>query len=927
MYVCEGMVIQQLIRSFLWQRWVICCVLCVFPMWVGAAEMRHVLLLHSYHEGLPWTDDVTESVRSTLEEQDIDIHLRIEYMDTKRTMFDADYEQYIYKLLALKYVKKKPDVLIVSDNNAFDLIMRYRDQLFPDVPILFCGIDGLQGDVLDGQPMITGVAEVVDALGTVQLAKKIHPKLNQIFVINDHSTTGQRLQHDISQQLKGLSKKIKVQYVSNLSMQSLLKKVKSLSKNSIILLGYYANDQEGMPYSEEESTHLISEHSRVPVYGLHASHLGHGIVGGHLVSAKAQGEAVAKLAIRFFQGEYLSEIPVLKKETNVYLFDELALRRFGIDAHDLPEDAQKINQDLTKLTRHELAWLKKHPHIRFAPAPYYPPVEFFDEKGVYRGITADFMQHMYEKMDLKVETIQYSGWSEVVEKARTGDVDMWGAAAKTTEREKYMIFTQPYIRLPAVIIVRKDQRDSLSMGDLEGKLVVVIEGYASHQYIKENFPELTLVKVPNIEAGLQMVSFGAADAIVATNAVALFYIEKNGLTNLKVAGESGYEWYLRFAVRSDWPELASILQKGLNAISEEEKAQIFRRWISLRGQKWPWSKRQLMIVLGGVLVLTFFGILLWNYQLRNTVSQRTKLLNQTIKKLAKARKEEAVILRNVQIGIAHVVDRKLHWVNEKMVEQRGLKSTDLMGVSTRILYCCEDDYQCVGHAYKDILSQGNRFEMEVKMRRGDADFYWCRLVGQAVDSTRVEDGVIWLLEDITKQKKLKDHLINMATIDYLTGVYNRRYFMEKGHAEVSMSQNIASHYAVLMMDIDYFKHLNDQYGHAVGDDALIFFAKKVSSLLRPKDVFGRIGGEEFAAFLPSTDVQESLLVAERVREAIASAILETSAGEVTFTVSIGVSCAQGGSRSLEAMLLESDNQLYAAKGAGRNCVMFQEPSV
>ncbi|MEJ1401919.1 MAG: transporter substrate-binding domain-containing protein, partial [Candidatus Sedimenticola sp. (ex Thyasira tokunagai)] len=185
------------------------------------------------------------------------------------------------------------------------------------------------------------------------------------------------------------------------------------------------------------------------------------------------------------------------------------------------------------LTHEERQWLKENPRIRFAPAPNYPPVEFFDQNNQYRGVTADFVAHMKSLVGLDLEIVQLQNWDQVIENSKKRQVDVWGAAAQTPERSEYMNFTESYIRLPAVIIVRKEVEGTLKMEELAGKKVVVIQGYASQKYIEQNFPELQLIAVPDIETGLRMVSFGAADSIVATNASAIYYIEKEGLTNLR----------------------------------------------------------------------------------------------------------------------------------------------------------------------------------------------------------------------------------------------------------------------------------------------------------------------------------------------------------------------------------------------------------
>ena len=282
------------------------------------------------------------------------------------------------------------------------------------------------------------------------------------------------------------------------------------------------------------------------------------------------------------------------------------------------------------LTTQEQQWLQQQDSINFAPAPYYPPVEFFDENDVYRGITADFVQMMAERQGLEMNVIQYSSWDKVIAATQQGEVDVWGASAITPEREEYMNFTRPYIRLPAVIVVRKDIDGPLNMRDLGGHKVVLIKGYASSEYVKANYPDLDILEVPDLETGLRMVSYGLSDAIIATNAAALFYIERDGLTNLRVAGESGFAWQLRFAVRKDWPELASIIQKGLDSISDDEMRTIFRRWINLGYEGQIITPQLLLQIAGVIFVLLAILVFVWNRMLRHQVKERTQELNKEL---------------------------------------------------------------------------------------------------------------------------------------------------------------------------------------------------------------------------------------------------------------------------------------------------------
>lgn len=163
-------------------------------------------------------------------------------------------------------------------------------------------------------------------------------------------------------------------------------------------------------------------------------------------------------------------------------------------------------------------------------------------------------------------------------------------------------------------------------------------------------------------------------------------------------------------------------------------------------------------------------------------------------------------------------------------------------------------------------------------------------------------------------------LKRLATTDTLTGLSNRAHFMDTAEAELRRADRFNRDLAVLMLDLDFFKRINDQYGHAAGDETLRVFSRVLARETRVVDLLGRIGGEEFAVALPETGMQAALLMAERLRAAVeqASFVFHHSA-PISFTVSIGVSLLQAGD-SLDSLLARADRALYQAKHAGRNRV-------
>ena len=184
-----------------------------------------------------------------------------------------------------------------------------------------------------------------------------------------------------------------------------------------------------------------------------------------------------------------------------------------------------------------------------------------------------------------------------------------------------------------------------------------------------------------------------------------------------------------------------------------------------------------------------------------------------------------------------------------------------------------------------------------------------------------------LVHDVTERKRAEDKLIQLAQTDMLTGLPNRRHFIEMAERELDRRHRYGGPLSVLMMDIDHFKKINDTYGHQVGDTVLQTVGQHFPPMLRNSDFVGRLGGEEFAAMLPETEAGRALEVAERVRQQVEKMEIACEDGRpLHFTLSIGVASLDGpGDCSLDALLAQADEALYAAKRDGRNRVQMFAP--
>jgi len=169
-------------------------------------------------------------------------------------------------------------------------------------------------------------------------------------------------------------------------------------------------------------------------------------------------------------------------------------------------------------------------------------------------------------------------------------------------------------------------------------------------------------------------------------------------------------------------------------------------------------------------------------------------------------------------------------------------------------------------------------------------------------------------------KKAKEKLLLMATTDELTGLANRRHFMERLHSEFDRVKRYESRYSLLMIDIDLFKSINDNLGHKAGDKALQCASSEMKKSLRASDIIGRVGGEEFSVILPETEIKAALFIAERLRKKVEEALIIYESEQIFLTVSIGVSQSETSDQSVDDIFIRADTAMYNAKKNGRNRV-------
>jgi len=269
-----------------------------------------------------------------------------------------------------------------------------------------------------------------------------------------------------------------------------------------------------------------------------------------------------------------------------------------------------------------------------------------------------------------------------------------------------------------------------------------------------------------------------------------------------------------------------------------------------------------------------------------------------------------------------ITDRQavIKWANPAFTKLTGYSLKEAIGHKPSELIKSSHQTQPYYQQMWQTLLAGKPWCGEIINKRKDGSLYDEALnIAPVLNKAGVIEHFIGIKEDISLRKHMEEKLKRLANTDPLTGLFNRRVFLERLEEETARLNRSEKHCAtLLMLDLDFFKHVNDNYGHATGDKVLCCFADVLTTTLRSIDLAARLGGEEFAILLPSTTLKGALIIAERLRLNVANNLVEYQNYRVNFTVSIGIAALSKKDNNYEDVLRKADAALYTAKDKGRN---------
>ncbi len=580
-----------------------------------------------------------------------------------------------------------------------------------------------------------------------------------------------------------------------------------------------------------------------------------------------------------------------------------------------------------ELSETEQQWLQAHPSIRLAIDIDWSPFEYVDGDSNYVGMAAEYINLVGEKLGIRFDIEKEKPWSEVVDAVKKRELDMFSCVVATEQRREYADFTKPYLSFPMVIVTSDQVAYVNGIKDLKNETVAVVRGYATQDLLEKDHPNLDLFLADNVADALEKLSHGKVYAYIGNIATVSDVIRREGLTNIKISGETPYSYELSMAVRNDWPEFTPILQKALDSITEQERDQIYRNWIKLRYEH-GFDYDLLWKVLAAVFLV--IGIILfWNRRLSREVVRRIeaeKRVQDAHQRLEQANNE---LVSYVDIVDKYVITSStdvrgvITSTSDAFCEISGYSQEELIGGNHRIVRH-EDMPASIYEELWSTISSGKTWEGEIKNKKKNGGYYWVQAyISPNFDEQGNISGYTAIREDITN-KKLAEAL---SVTDELTSLFNRRQFNYLFPQELARAERDRKTFALMIIDVDYFKPYNDNYGHQQGDNVLqqVSLALK-ERLRRASDFVFRIGGEEFAAIVTVDNGDDAVAIAENLRQAIEALGLVHQHNPVSsvVTVSIGLKIHQYPDEQpadMDLIYRMADDALYLAKENGRNQVI------
>jgi diguanylate cyclase (GGDEF)-like protein/PAS domain S-box-containing protein len=576
------------------------------------------------------------------------------------------------------------------------------------------------------------------------------------------------------------------------------------------------------------------------------------------------------------------------------------------------------------LSEHEREWLQAHSTVSFTGDPNWLPYEAFDKNGNYIGIVSEYLKLIATMTGLEFKMSPSKTWTESTEKAKQGLVDVLSETDDSVLQSS-LNFTTPYISNPLVIVMESKKNYVENINQIKKQKIALIKDYGYADKIRKKYSNIKFITVDDIQDGLLSVSTGDVDALICTLALCSYTIAELGLNNVKITGKTEFNTKLALGVQKNLPELLSILNKAISRITPEQKQVILEQWVKNKFVEKTDYTLVFQVVAVAFVLLGIFA--LWIHRLSREINLRIA----TEKELKSA--EEILRLSNQRLLFhrEHTPLGVIEWNTNFQVVDWNQAAEDIFGYTKEEMqepHATEkilppEAREVVDEVWSSLIENkgGTRSRNENFTKEGKTilcEWYNTPLVGPGGEVI----GVASLVDDITERKQSEEMIWKQANFDMLTGLPNRNMFHDRLKQEMIKVDRSKLSLALLLIDLDQFKEVNDTLGHDAGDLLLQEAGRRISACVRHSDTVARLGGDEFIIILP--ELHDNRNVEDVAQKAIRELEKEYHLGDeiIHISGSIGITLYPGDASDIDSLLKNADQAMYAAKKKGRHCFSY-----
>lgn len=597
-----------------------------------------------------------------------------------------------------------------------------------------------------------------------------------------------------------------------------------------------------------------------------------------------------------------------------------------------------------QLSAEEQRWLSDHQPIRVAYDGNFPPYSFIDESGQFAGIAYDTIELIGKKLNIQFQTDHRQDWKIIYKATLAKEIDIIATMVNRPERVEQFYFSSPYIFKSLAIITHQSNNLIKTRDDLRGKKIALLKNYQYSQELLNALQKITPVYVNSIEDALLAVETQQVDATICFFASSSYLQNKHHFNHIKFT--SFYERNNAnesIAVRKDLPVLSGIMQKGLNAITTQEKQAIHKLWGSSISAPPPVSNY--LVKVGIICLLILSSLVIWlgwvTRQNRSSILTQKNLLN------ANHELTNSITMLENQLGQytekLHDSEQKLHRLTSKLstefffyqLDIKGkytylsVSMTDILGYSIEQFAEHHDTY-LTDHPDNQKIDEYNRLSLQglnppsrqIEIFDAQHKKRSLKLIeSPIIDTDGLCIGLDGIAQDITPLVQSNARLSNLTHFDDLTGLANKRLLIEQLEQTITSTQTKQSTFSLISLDIDGFKLINDHFGHATGDAAMQEIAHRLQSHLGNGEIAARIGGDEFALILLHADAKSATAAAKRILNNLLTPF-EINQHQFALGASVGIAMyPQDGSDS-ETLIQNADSAMYIAKNKNIAYALF-----